>query len=143
MRSIPYPRRRAAISRLLPLFLLIGSTTLFGQSPGSSPLNSEEKRQILVQLLELKSCRAEVSAYEDHIRRERQLADRALENPLGAGGQYRMRCLSAQTSSQLRTPVLRHLPRQSGLLRFALIICSAEGSVTVSALATNSFVIGP
>ena len=79
MRSIPYPRRRTAISRLLPLFLLIGSTTLFAQSPGSSSLNSEEKRQILVQLLELKSCRAEVSAYEDHIRRERQLADRALE----------------------------------------------------------------
>jgi hypothetical protein len=79
MRSIPYPRRRTAISRLLPLFLLIGSTTLSAQSQGSSPLNSEEKRQILVQLLELKSCRAEVSAYEDHIRRERQLADRALE----------------------------------------------------------------
>ena len=80
MHSKQYRRKGTGITRLLPLFLLIGSTTLFGQSPESStPLNAEEKRLILIQLLDLKSCRATVETYEDQIAKERQFGERALE----------------------------------------------------------------
>ncbi len=62
-------------------------TPLYGQSPQSSPpLTEGEKRQILGQLFELRSCRAELAAYQDFVKREteqdakeRDLATRALE----------------------------------------------------------------
>jgi len=80
LHSKQYRRKGTGITRLLPLFLLIGSTMLFGQSPESStPLNAEEKRLILIQLLDLKSCRATVETYEDQIAKERPFGERALE----------------------------------------------------------------
>ena len=75
------------MKRLL-LCLLIFSTPLFGQSPASSPdpLSPEEKRQILGQLHELRSCRDQVKTYEQFVTRDQEQdvrekanADRALE----------------------------------------------------------------
>ena len=48
-------------------------TTQFALSQqDSSPLNDSEKRQVLGQLLELKSCREESSAYRQYVERDRQ-----------------------------------------------------------------------
>jgi hypothetical protein len=67
---------------------MIGSTPLFGQSPQNSPvpLSPEEKRQILGQLYELRSCRDQVKTYEQFIVRdleqdamEKANAEKALE----------------------------------------------------------------
>lgn len=55
-------------------------------SPAPVPLTEAEKRLILQQLFELRSCRSEVVAYQDFVKREteadtreRDLAARALE----------------------------------------------------------------
>jgi hypothetical protein len=57
--------------KLLLLCLLLVWTPLFAQSPQSSPpLTDEEKRQVLGQLLELKTRRSEVRAYEDYVSRD-------------------------------------------------------------------------
>lgn len=40
------------------------------------PLNDDEKRLILIQLIELEQTRAKVSAYEDWIKKEQELYDR-------------------------------------------------------------------
>ncbi len=52
----------------------------------SQPLNADEKRQILLQLIELKSCRSEIPAYvqavaalEELQKKEKANSDRALE----------------------------------------------------------------
>ena len=42
------------------------------QSQGNSPLSPEEKRTILLQLHELKSCRETVKVYEDYAARDRE-----------------------------------------------------------------------
>jgi hypothetical protein len=60
---------------------------LFALSPQNSPpLNDEEKRQIIGQLNELKSCRGETRIYRDYVSREAEQdakekanSDRALE----------------------------------------------------------------
>jgi hypothetical protein len=52
------------------LILLI-STAQFGPcQQNSQPLSDSEKRQVLGQLLELKSCRQESAAYEKYVERE-------------------------------------------------------------------------
>lgn len=43
------------------------------QSQTNSPLTPEEKRQILLQLLELRSCRESVRTYEAFVERDREL----------------------------------------------------------------------
>ncbi len=72
--------------RALLLCAILISTPLFGQSPQNSPLTPEEKRQILGQLLELRSCRDESDAYQRYIAsdreqdaREKANSERALE----------------------------------------------------------------
>lgn len=42
------------------------------QSQENSPLNSEEKRTILLQLHELKSCRESTAVYEQYVARDRE-----------------------------------------------------------------------
>ncbi len=73
--------------RMWPLFLLLSLTPLYAQSPQNSPpLADEEKRQILGQLYELRSCREEILAYRDYVSRDQEQdarekanTDRALE----------------------------------------------------------------
>jgi hypothetical protein len=73
--------------KALPLLLLLTSMPLFGQSAQNSPpLDDGEKRVILGQLYELKSCRQETATYRDYVSRETELdaqqkqnSDRALE----------------------------------------------------------------
>ena len=64
------------------LFLTLTSTPLFGQSQQSSPqaLNPAEKRQILLQLYELQSCRGEVASYEEYAGREKDQAEQERAN---------------------------------------------------------------
>ncbi len=54
------------------LFLTLSSTPLFGQSQQTSPLNPAEKRQILLQLYELQSCRGLAAAYEEYAGHEKE-----------------------------------------------------------------------
>ena len=49
---------------------MIGCGTPFAQSQENSPLTPEERRTILFQLYELRSCRAEVEALEAYIERD-------------------------------------------------------------------------
>ncbi len=65
---------------------MICSMALFGQSQDNSPLRPEEKRTVLIQLYELRSCRDEVKTYEQYVSRETEQdarektnAERALE----------------------------------------------------------------
>jgi hypothetical protein len=53
---------------------MICSTQLFGQSQQNSqdPLSPEEKRQILGQLYELRSCRDQVKTYEQFVSRDQE-----------------------------------------------------------------------
>lgn len=64
------------------LFLTLTSTPLFGQSQQTSPppLNPAEKRQILLQLYELQSCRGQVVSYEEYAGREKEQAERECAN---------------------------------------------------------------
>ncbi len=56
------------------LFLTLGSTQLFGQPQQTSPrpLTPAEKRQILFQLYDLRSCRGEVASYVEYAGRDRE-----------------------------------------------------------------------
>ena len=60
------------------LFLTLTSTQLFGQSQQTSPppLSPAEKRQILLHLYELQSCRGEVASYEEYADREKEQDER-------------------------------------------------------------------
>lgn len=67
--------------KAFPLFLLLSWTTLYAQSPANSqPLTPEEKRVILIQLLELRSCREQVATFNNYITRdaEQDAKDKAL-----------------------------------------------------------------
>lgn len=68
------------MSRLPLIFLILSSIPLFGQSQASSPLTSEEKRQILLQLYELRSCRESVQSYEQFVSRETEQDGRERAN---------------------------------------------------------------
>lgn len=60
---------------------MLTSTPLFGQSPQNSlPLSPEEKRRVLIQLLELRSCREQVATYDSYVQRdlEADVRDKAL-----------------------------------------------------------------
>lgn len=50
------------------------------QSQDSSPLTSEEKRTILMQLYELRSCRETNAAYEQYVARDKEQDTREREN---------------------------------------------------------------
>jgi hypothetical protein len=72
--------------RMLLLFLIIASGTIFAQSPENSPLTPDEGRAVLGQLYELRSDRDEVKTLESYISRDQEQdareklnADRALE----------------------------------------------------------------
>jgi hypothetical protein len=72
--------------RTLLLFLILGSGTIYAQSPANSPLTADEGRQVLAQLQELQTQRQEVEILKAHIdrdkeqdAREKAIADRALE----------------------------------------------------------------
>ena len=68
---------------LLPLLLMslmMPCALLAQDSPQPQPLTPEEKRQILGQLLELRSCREEVRAYEQYIQREANQDEREKAN---------------------------------------------------------------
>jgi hypothetical protein len=57
--------------RLLRIFALLILTPLYAQSQQNSPpLTDEEKRQVLIQLYELRSCRESVNSYGQYISRE-------------------------------------------------------------------------
>ncbi len=63
------------------LFLTLTSTPLFGQSQQTSqPLNPVEKRQILLQLYELQSCRGQLVSYEEYAAREKEQDERERAN---------------------------------------------------------------
>jgi len=64
------------------LFLTLISTPLFGQSQQTSqpPLDPGEKRQILLQLYELQSCRGQVTTYEEYAGREKEQVERERAN---------------------------------------------------------------
>ena len=63
------------------LFLTLISTPLCGQSQQTSPpLDPGEKRQILLQLYELQSCRGQVASYEEYAGREKEQVERERAN---------------------------------------------------------------
>jgi hypothetical protein len=66
--------------RRLLLFLILSWTPLYGQSQTSLPLNDNEKRQIIGQLIELRACRESVSAYEEFVKRELDLYEKERAN---------------------------------------------------------------
>ena len=58
--------------RTLLLFLTIACGTTYAQSPANSPLTPDEGRQLLGQLLELGSSRAEAAELTGHVERDRE-----------------------------------------------------------------------
>jgi hypothetical protein len=66
--------------RTLLLCLTIACGTTYAQSPGNSPLTPDEGRQVLGQLLELRSCREESAELARHIERDRELDTRERES---------------------------------------------------------------
>ena len=63
------------------LLLILISTPLCAQSQQSSPpLNPVEKRQILLQLYELQSCRGQAASYEEYAAREKEQDERERAN---------------------------------------------------------------
>jgi hypothetical protein len=58
--------------RILLLCAILILMPRFGRSQENSPLSPEEKRQILGQLFELRSCRDETRAYEQYVARDRE-----------------------------------------------------------------------
>jgi len=61
---------------LLFALIMIPSGIAIAQDQKAKPLNEPEKRLVLLQLMELESARAKVSAYEDWIKREQALYER-------------------------------------------------------------------
>ena len=57
---------------LFALILLISTSPYALSQQNSQPLSDSEKRQVLGQLLELKSCRQESAAYEKYVGREQE-----------------------------------------------------------------------
>ena len=69
--------------RVSPALVLLISMAQFAESQQSSqqpPLNETEKRLVLGQLLELKSCRQETAAYKDYLSRETELVTKERVN---------------------------------------------------------------
>jgi hypothetical protein len=72
--------------RMLLAFLILGYGTTYAQQAANSPLTTNEGRQILGQLYELRTARAEIHALEENIARdkeqdarEKQIAEKALD----------------------------------------------------------------
>ena len=69
--------------RCLYFLIVLLPCNLFAQIQQSSqppPLNETEKRLVLRQLLELKSCRQETGSYKDYISRESDLSSKERAN---------------------------------------------------------------
>ncbi len=98
-------------------------TPLYAQSPQSSPpLADEEKRQILGQLYELRSCREEIHAYREYVSRdqdqdarEKANTDRALELEKQATALAQRERDLAQDKANLYEQLYRSVTKKPGV----------------------------
>jgi hypothetical protein len=78
-RERPYRGKGLTRMRVLLLLLTLVSGTNFAASQTNSPLNPNEGRQILGQLLELRSVRDEVTKLDAYIARDKEADEREKE----------------------------------------------------------------
>jgi hypothetical protein len=108
--------------RVLLLCLIIGSGTIYAQSPANSPLTPDEGRQVLGQLYDAKACRSDVSVLKDYIERDRAQderaqanADRALEIEKQATALEKERAALAQEKAALYEQLYRSVTKKPGI----------------------------
>lgn len=108
--------------RALSILLLLNWTQAFAQSPQTSPLTDSEKRTVIIQLLELRSCRESVKAYEQFVARETEQdarektnGDRALELERQATGIAQQERDLAREKATLYEQMYRSVTKKPGI----------------------------
>jgi hypothetical protein len=107
--------------RMLLLFLIIGSGTIYAQSQENLPLTPDEGRQVLGQLNELQSARKDIKVLEDAAARDKEqdarakeLSDQAIQNERDKTDIEKERTALAQEKATMWEQLYRSVTKKPG-----------------------------